>query len=178
MANRSSVLPILPSVSEYPAIAIPFNKKLDKWGPPSYPAYLAYTLRLDAAIIHPNGPVFQEGPKKPVAAEIPRPRRSLFPCVSFIKGISAFRTEFRGLRRIVRLPSALIAPIEQSALRLFRAALRAEFSLVQRAAGGALPARSLNGRAAPHSEQNLLCWPVAPQAEQLQVPGAAAAAGP
>ena len=55
--------------------------------------------------------------------------------ILFIKDISAFGAEFRGLGRIGRFPAALVALIDRCAGGLLRAALCAELTLVHRAAG-------------------------------------------
>ena len=52
-----------------------------------------------------------------------------------VKDIPAFRTEFRRVLRIVRLPATFVALIKGSALGLFTAAFGAELALVNRTAG-------------------------------------------
>ncbi len=55
--------------------------------------------------------------------------------IAFIEGIAAFRTEFRRMGRIFRLPAAFIALIKPGSCRFGFPAFRAEPALIHRSAG-------------------------------------------
>ncbi len=66
--------------------------------------------------------------------------------------VAAFGTEFRRVSRVLRLPSALVAPVQLLLRRLLRAAVLAEFALVHLAALGTFPTVGRSGRAALGTE--------------------------
>ena len=55
--------------------------------------------------------------------------------VVIVKNISAFRTEFRRMCGVFRLPSALVALVKRCAFRFLLAAVAAEFTLIYLTAG-------------------------------------------
>ena len=73
--------------------------------------------------------------------------------IIFVKNVSAFRTELRGVFGIFRSPSAFVTAVEGSVGGLFLAAFRTEFPLVHCTAGaGPSLGGSWLGSAAFHAE--------------------------